>query len=208
MVNTDLVLVKRNSSNIFRWNLAKVKKRRKFCTTWLNKRNQIPGRHKKLPKVAIKCLYTPAAHSRRYDIIIIIIIASTLFLSVLKSLKAHHKHVGREIEFDSIFRRKSWLARNLMNSDHSTLDSNKSFFKMSVVIWNENPLKKKVSWWRWKWYSSMSFFRASSSCPFLMFFLGYYDKRIAAWRRPPKSKGTHTHNLGTDRPSNIIPFLL
>jgi hypothetical protein len=61
----------------------------------------------------------------------------------LKSLKAHHKHVGREIEFDSIFRRKSWLARNLMNSDHSTLDSNKSFFKMSVVIWNENPLKKK-----------------------------------------------------------------
>lgn len=49
-----------------------------------------------------------------------------------------------------------------------------------------------MSWWRWKWYSSTSFFRASSSCPFLMFFLGYYDKRIAAWRRPPKSKGTHT----------------
>ena len=207
MVNTDLVLVKRNSSNIFRWNLAKVKKRRKFCTTWLNKRNQIPGRHQKLPKVAIKCLYTPAAHSRRYDIIIIIIIASTLFLSVLKSLKAHHKHVGREIEFDSIFRRTSWLARNLMNSDHSTLDRNKSFLKMSVVIWNENPLKKKVSWWRWKWYSSTSF----SGLHHLAHFWCFSSATTTSESQRDddlQSPKAHTHNLGTDRPSNIIPFLL
>jgi hypothetical protein len=125
----------------------------------------------------------------------------------LKSLKAHHKHVGREIEFDSIFRRTSWLARNLMNSDHSTLDRNKSFLKMSVVIWNENPLKKK-------WVGDVEndiLLRVFSGLHHLAHFWCFSSATTTSESQRDddlQSPKAHTHNLGTDRPSNIIPFLL
>ena len=168
------------------------KERRKFCTTWINNRNQIPGRHQKWPK------YRSNAFTRQqltHDAMTSSSSLSSLRLSfsVLKSLKAHHKHVGREIEFEFSVENRDWRGK-WMNSDHSTLDRNKSIF-LNVGRYMKWGSTKKLSWWRSELFF-YQFFRGSSSCPYLIFFprlLRQANRSVTTTSKVQRHTHSHTH---------------